>query len=39
VDDAGEGTVLALDEHARVQQHIQEETRLALGEAERRDRL
>ena len=29
--------VLALDEHARVQQHVQQKPRLTLGEAERRD--
>ena len=37
VDDAGEAAVLALDEDARVQQHVQQEPRLTLGEAERRD--
>ena len=39
MDDAREGAVLALDEDARVQQHVQQEPRLAFGEAERRDRL
>ena len=29
--------VLALDEDARVQEHVQQEPRLTLGEAERRD--
>jgi hypothetical protein len=38
VDDAGEGAVLPLDEHARVQQYGHEELRLALGEAERGER-
>ena len=37
MDDAGEAAVLALDEDARVQQHVQQEPRLTLGEAERRD--
>ena len=37
VDDAGEAAVLALDEDARVQEHVQQEPRLTLGEAERRD--
>ena len=39
VDDAGEGAVLALHEDARVQQDVEQEPRLALGEAERCDRL
>jgi hypothetical protein len=39
VNDAGEAAVLALDEDAGVQQHVQQETCLALGETERRDRL
>ena len=39
MDDSGEAAVLAFDEHARVQQDVQEEPRLALGEAERCDRL
>jgi hypothetical protein len=39
VDDASEAAVLALDEHARVQQHIQQEARLALSKPERGDRI
>ena len=37
VDDAGEAAVLALDEHAGVQENVQEKARLTLGEAERGD--
>src|SRR4051794_10593025 len=37
MDDAGEAAVLALDEDARVQEHVQQESRLTFGEAERRD--
>ena len=37
MDDAGEAAVLALDEDARVQEHVQQEPRLTFGEAERRD--
>lgn len=33
----GEAAVLALDEHARVQEPVQQEPRLTFGEAERRD--
>jgi len=39
VDDAGERAVLPLDEDARMQQHVEEKARLALSEAERRDRV
>jgi hypothetical protein len=39
VDDAGERAVLTLDEDAGVGQHVHEKARLALGEAERRDRV
>jgi hypothetical protein len=39
MDDAGERAVLALDEDAGVQQHVEEKARLALSEAERRDRV
>ena len=35
VGDAGEVGVLSLDEHARMQQHLHEETCLPLGESER----
>jgi hypothetical protein len=37
VDDAGRTAVLALDEDTRVQQHVQQESRLAFGEAKRCD--
>ena len=37
MDDAGEAAVLALDEDARVQEDLQQEPRLTLGEAKRRD--
>jgi hypothetical protein len=37
VDDAGEAAVLALDEDAGVQEYVQQEPRLTLGEAKRRD--
>jgi hypothetical protein len=37
VDDAGEGAVLALDEYTGVQEHVQQEARLTLGESKRRN--
>jgi hypothetical protein len=39
VSDVGERAVLPFDEDARVHQHVNQEAGLALGEAERHDRV